>query len=54
MIKEKNYDIIKLDEKIISLEKKTFFDKVHTLIKGNKVIVDTIHLDLLNIFKTYL
>jgi hypothetical protein len=52
--KEKNYDIIKLDEKIISLEKKTFFDKVHTLIKGNKVIVDTIHLDLLNIFKTYL
>tara|TARA_Y100000741_G_scaffold344741_1_gene309599 strand:+ start:26 stop:1060 length:1035 start_codon:yes stop_codon:yes gene_type:complete len=52
--KKNNYHIIKLDEKIISLEKKTFFDTVHTLIKGNKVIVDKIHLDLINIFKTYL
>ena len=52
--KNKNYNIIKLDEKIISLEKKTFFDTMHTLIKGNKVIINKIHLDLLNIFKTYL
>jgi len=52
--KNKNYDIIKLDEKIISLEKKTFFDTMHTLIKGNKIIVNKIHLDLLNIFKTHL
>ena len=52
--KNKNYNIIKLDEKIISLEKKTFFDTMHTLIKGNKIIVNKIHLDLLNIFKTYL
>jgi len=52
--KNKNYNIIKLDEKIISLEKKTFFDKIHTLIKGNKIIVNKIHLDLLNIFKTHL
>jgi hypothetical protein len=49
-----NYDIIKLDEKIISLEKKTFFDTMHTLIKGNKTIVDKIYLDLFNIFKTHL
>ena len=52
--KKKNYNIIKLDEKIISLEKKTFFDTIHTLIKGNKIIVNKIHLDLLNIFKTHL
>ena len=52
--KNKNYNIIKLDEKIISLEKKTFFDTIHTLIKGNKIIVNKIHLDLLNIFKTHL
>ena len=52
--KNKNYNIIKLDEKIISLEKKTFFDTMHTLIKGNQIIVNKIHLDLLNIFKTHL
>ena len=52
--KEKNYNIIKLDEKIISLEKKTFFDPVHTLVKGNKIIANEIYLDLLNIFKTHL
>lgn len=52
--KKENYHIIKLDEKIISLEKKTFFDTMHTLIKGNKIIVNKIHLDLLNIFKTQL
>ena len=50
--KKKNYNIIKLDEKIISLEKKTFFDPVHTLIKGNKIISNNIYPDLLNIFKT--
>ena len=52
--KKKNYNIIKLDEKIISLERKTFFDPVHTLIKGNKIITNKIYLDLLNIFKTHL
>ena len=52
--KEKNYNIIKLDEKIVSLEKKTFFDPVHTLVKGNKVITNKIYFDLLNIFKLYL
>ena len=52
--KEKNYKIIKLDEKIISLEKKTFFDPIHTLIKGNKIISNNIYPDLLNIFKTHL
>ena len=52
--KEKNYNIIKLDEKIISLEKKTFFDPIHTLVKGNKIIANEIYLDLLNIFKTHL
>ena len=52
--KKKNYNIIKLDEKIISLERKTFFDPVHTLIKGNKIIANKIYLDLLNIFKTHL
>jgi len=52
--KEKNYNIIKLDEKIISLEKKTFFDPVHTLVKGNKIIANKIYLDLLNIFETHL
>ena len=52
--KEKNYEIIKLDEKIISLEKKTFFDPIHTLIKGNKIISNNIYPDLLNIFKTHL
>ena len=36
------------------LEKKTFFDTMHTLIKGNKTIVDKIYLDLFNIFKTHL
>ena len=52
--KKKNYNIIKLDEKIISLERKTFFDPVHTLIKGNKIIANKIYLDLLNIFKNHL
>ena len=52
--KEKNYNIIKLDEKIVSLEKKTFFDPVHTLVKGNKIIANKIYLDLLNIFETHL
>jgi len=52
--KKKNYNIIKLDEKIISLERKTFFDPVHTLIKGNKIIANKIYFDLLNIFKTHL
>ena len=52
--KKKNYNIIKLDEKIISLERKTFFDPEHTLIKGNKIIANKIYLDLLNIFKTHL
>ena len=52
--KEKNYNIIKLDEEIISLERKTFFDPDHTLIKGNKIITNKIYLDLLNIFKTHL
>ena len=52
--KKKNYNIIKLDEKIISLERKTFFDPIHTLIKGNKIIANKIYLDLLNIFKTHL
>ena len=50
----KNYEIIKLDEKIISLEKKTFFDPIHTLIKGNKIISNNIYPDLLNIFKNHL
>jgi len=52
--KKKNYNIIKLDEKIISLEKKTFLDKQHSLIKGNKIIANKVYLDLLNIFKTHL
>ena len=52
--KKKNYNIIKLDEKIISLERKTFLDPEHTLIKGNKIIANKIYLDLLNIFKTHL
>ena len=52
--KKRNYNIIKLDEKIISLERKTFFDPEHTLIKGNKIIVNKIYIDLLNIFKTHL
>ena len=52
--KKKNYKIIKLDEKIIFLGRKTFFDPVHTLIKGNKIISNNIYSDLLNIFKTYL
>jgi hypothetical protein len=52
--KKRNYNIIKLDEKIISLERKTFFDPEHTLIKGNKIIANKIYLDLLNIFKTHL
>ena len=52
--KKRNYNIIKLDEKIISLEKKTFFDPIHTLIKGNKIISNNIYPDLLNIFKTHL
>ena len=52
--KKRNYNIIKLDEKIISLEKKTFLDPEHTLIKGNKIIANKIYLDLLNIFKTHL
>ena len=51
--KEKNYNIIKLDEKIISLEKETFFDPIHTLIKGNKIITNKIYPDLLNIFNNY-
>ena len=51
--KKKNYNIIKLDEKIISLERKTFFDPMHTLIKGNKIITNKIYLDLLNIFKIH-
>jgi len=51
--KKKNYNIIKLDEKIISLERKTFFDPIHTLIKGNKIITNKIYLDLLNIFKIH-
>ena len=42
------------DEKITSLEKKTFFDPIHTLIKGNKIISNNIYFDLLNIFKTHL
>ena len=49
--KKKNYDIIKLDEKIIFLEDKTFFDPIHTLIKGNKIIVNKIYFDLVNILK---
>jgi len=52
--KERNYNIIKLDEKIITLEKKTFFDPIHTLIKGNKIITNNVYSDLLNIFKTHL
>jgi len=52
--KKRNYNIIKLDEKIISLERKTFLDPEHTLIKGNKIIANKIYLDLLNIFKTHL
>ena len=52
--KKKNYKIIKLDEKIISLEKKTFFDPIHTLIKGNEIISNNIYFDLLNIFKSHL
>ena len=52
--KERNYNIIKLDEKIITLEKKTFFDPIHTLIKGNKIISNNIYSDLLNITKTHL
>ena len=52
--KKNNYNIIKLDEKIISLEEKTFLDTMHTLIKGNKIIVDKIYLDLLSIFKTHI
>ena len=52
--KERNYNIIKLDEKIISLEKKTFFDPIHTLIKGNEIISNNIYFDLLNIFKSHL
>ena len=52
--KKKNYNIIKLDEKILSLERKTFFDPVHTLIKGNKIIANKVYIDLLNIFKTHL
>ena len=52
--KKRNHNIIKLDEKIISLEKKTFLDPEHTLIKGNKIITNKIYLDLLNIFKTHL
>jgi len=50
---KKNYNIIKLDEKIISLEKKTFFDPVHTLIKGNKIITNKIYPDLVNIIKNH-
>ena len=38
----------------LSLERKTFFDPEHTLIKGNKIIANKIYLDLLNIFKTHL
>jgi lysophospholipase L1-like esterase len=52
--KKRNYNIIKLDEKIISLERKTFLDPIHTLIKGNKIIANKIYPDLLNIFKTHL
>ena len=52
--KKRNYNIIKLDEKIISLERKTFLDPEHTLIKGNKIIANKIYLDLLNIFKKHL
>ena len=52
--KERNYNIIKLDEKIISLEKKTFFDPIHTLIKGNKIISNNIYPDLISIFRTHL
>ena len=51
--KKKKYNIIKLDEKIVSLEKKTFFDPIHTLIKGNKIITNKIYLDLINIIKKY-
>ena len=50
---KKNYNIIKLDEKIISLEEGTFFDPIHTLIKGNEVIVSKIYYDLLSVFKNY-
>jgi len=52
--KIKNYNIIKLDEKIVSLERKTFFDPIHTLIKGNRIISNSIYPDLLNIFKLHL
>ena len=52
--KKNNFYIIKLDEKILFLEKKTFFDTIHTLIKGNKTIVNKIYIDLLSIFKTHL
>ncbi len=52
--KERNYNIIKLDEKIITIETKTFFDPIHTLIKGNKIITNNIYLDLLNTFKIHL
>ncbi len=49
--KEKNYHIIKLDEIILDLPKGSFYDKMHTTPRGNKIISEKIFSQLIEIIK---
>ena len=49
--KEKNYPIIKLDEIILDLPKGSFYDKMHTTPRGNKIISEKIFSQLIEIIK---
>ena len=51
--KRRNYDIIKLDEIIKSLEKNDFYDQVHTGINGSKKIAKILYPHLKNILINY-
>ncbi len=44
--KKNNYKIIKLDEKIINLQKDFFYDENHTTIKGSEFISEVLYPDL--------
>ena len=51
--KRRNYDIIKLDEIIKSLEKNDFYDQAHTGINGSKKIAKILYPHLKNILINY-
>ena len=46
---ENKFNIIKIDEKIIYLDKYSFYDGSHTLVKGSKKLAEYIYPDLLSI-----